>query len=490
MQTTAKVGQWWACCSLFALGCFAFAPTVQFDFVNWDDPAYVWHNELIRSWSPANLYGVATESVTRNYAPLTILSLLIDHTLWGMEAGGYHATNVILHALNGVLVYLLMRQLTQSGFVAWATAALFLVHPIQIETVAWISSRKGLLSGTLILAALIVRLRPSARAGEDGWYIGFLAAALLSKALAVVVPPIVLLYDIWVRRDRFSDAIVRQVIPGLLSLLLMLHTMGAQNAILGGVRGHMELSLPEIMAVDITILCRYLRMLVYPNDLCVLYDPPTTGILGAVLAGAAAWGIGLTVVWKSRRTHPLWIWGVSSFLLLLFPVLNFFRITTLMNDRYLYLPCIVVFAMIAAGVSRVMQLVGLAVSSFSARILSVPTHSAPTLSKQVPLILSGACCFCALLASLSATNNYLPVWRNSDSLWAHAMQHVPQLSVVRIQLALTLHDSGRTSEAVQVLAKARQECAADTQDQNRMDEAIRKWNQELAQATRRNPDFR
>ena len=120
-------------------------------------------------------------------------------------------------------------------------------------------------------------------------------------------------------------------------------------------------------------------------------------------------------------------------MLLLFPVLNFFRITTLMNDRYLYLPCIVVFAMIAAGVSRVMQLVGQAVvSSFSARILSAPTHSAPTLSKQVPMILSGACCCCALLASLSATNNYLPVWRNSDSLWAHAMQHVPQLSVVRI----------------------------------------------------------
>ena len=102
LNETERTG-WWVYASLVIAGLAAFWPSVWFDFVNWDDPAYVLHNDLITSWSPSNLWGVATETVTRNYAPLTILSLLIDHTLWGMNSGGYHATNVLLHIVNGLL---------------------------------------------------------------------------------------------------------------------------------------------------------------------------------------------------------------------------------------------------------------------------------------------------------------------------------------------------------------------------------------------------
>ena len=100
--------RWWSYALLIVLGMIAFWPSVWFDFVNWDDPAYITHNELIKSWSPSNLYGVATETVTRNYAPLTIFSLLVDHTIWGMNPSGYHATNVLLHLLNGLLVLLMV----------------------------------------------------------------------------------------------------------------------------------------------------------------------------------------------------------------------------------------------------------------------------------------------------------------------------------------------------------------------------------------------
>ena len=206
LNETERTG-WWVYASLVIAGLAAFWPSVWFDFVNWDDPAYVLHNDLITSWSPSNLWGVATETVTRNYAPLTILSLLIDHTLWGMNSGGYHATNVLLHIVNGLLVFVLVRQLTGKQFVAWVTAALFLVHPVQIETVAWISSRKGLLSASFMLAALIARLKPAPDARSDGWYAVWLAAALLSKALAVVVPAIVLAYDVWVRRQKLAEVI-------------------------------------------------------------------------------------------------------------------------------------------------------------------------------------------------------------------------------------------------------------------------------------------
>ena len=279
--------RWWAYASLVVLGLVAFWPSVWFDFVNWDDPSYITHNELIKSWSPSNLAGIATETVTRNYAPLTIFSYLVDHTLWGDNPCGYHATNVLLHLINGVLVFLLVRQLSGSNFVGWTTAALFLVHPVQIETVAWVSSRKGLLSATFMLAALIVRLKPNAGGKQDLWYIGWLIAALLSKALAVVVPAIVLCYDLWVRRQTFADAFVRQVVPGFLCVQLLLKTMGAQTTILGGLRGHMDLSFLQILAVDTTILWRYIGMLFYPADLCVLYDPLTTGI--GTMVGLASW---------------------------------------------------------------------------------------------------------------------------------------------------------------------------------------------------------
>ncbi|MEQ9409145.1 MAG: hypothetical protein RIK87_15525 [Fuerstiella sp.] len=464
MSKDLSYSRFWVIASLIVAGLAAFWPSVWFDFVNWDDPAYVWNNDLIKSWSPSSLAGVATETVTRNYAPLTIFSLLIDHTLWGMNASGYHATNVILHVMNGLLVFLLVRQLCQNTFVAWTTAVLFLVHPVQIETVAWISSRKGLLSATFMLAALLVRLKPEPEAKHDMWYVVWLAAALLSKALAVVVPAIVLLYDIWVRRQKFADAFVRQIIPGVMCLLLLLKTMASQNSILGGVRGHLDFSIWHIMAIDSTILWRYIGMLFLPSDLCVLYDPPVHGIWKSVLLASAGWLMVGTAIWKYRSQHPLLLWGMTVWLLLLFPVLNFFRITTLMNDRYLYLPCIVIFATTAAAVHRLLNVSPERVGNVTHRLVAGFRWTLAT---------------AACVAALCITSSHLPVWRNSQSLWTHAMQKVPQLAVVRIQMAHTLHDGGQCREAIRTLQRALLQCQPDQLDHRRIIRLADAWQKEL-----------
>ena len=451
--------------ALVVLGLVAFWQSVAFDFVNWDDIAYVQENELIRSWSPSNLWGVATETVTRNYAPLTILSFLFDHSIWGMNPCGYHATNVLLHLVNGVLVFLLLRRLTGNLFVAWLAAALFLVHPVQIESVVWISSRKGLLCSVFMLWACIIRLRPEVTAKHDAWYIGLLIAALLSKALAIVFPPIVLLYDLMIRREKSATAVARQVIPGLLTLLLLLYTMGAQNTVLGGVRGHMEFGLLHIMAIDVTILWQYIGMLFYPTDLCVMYDPPTSGIGMQVAIGSLAWAAVGYGLWRIRKSQPLWILGSLSFLLLLFPVLNFFRITTLMNDRYLYLPCIVIFAMAAGVIQRAVKFV----ESESAGLILFVGNS-----------LRGLVAVAALAACLTLTQLHLPVWQNSQSLWTHALQRSPQIPVLRIQMALTLHSSGQTREAIRQLQLALLQCQADELDRERMRDMIAEWQTQIA----------
>lgn len=451
---------------LVVLGLIAFWRSVAFDFVNWDDVSYVQQNELIKSWSPSNLWGIATETVTRNYGPLTIFSFLIDHTLWGQNPSGYHATNVLLHLANGILVFLLLRQLTGNSFVAWLTAALFLVHPVQIESVVWISSRKGLLCSAFLLWAAIVRLRPDVTAKQDVWYVGLLIAALLSKALAIVFPPMVLLYDVLIRREKTATAIARQVIPGMLSLLLLLYTAGAQNTVLGGVRGHMDFSLLHMMAIDVTILWQYIGMLFYPTDLCVMYDPATSGIGLKVFYGCLAWTAVGFVFWKIRRSHPMWIFGALSFLLLLFPVLNFFRITTLMNDRYLYLPSIIVFAMAAGAVHRILR------------------SAEAGADRRVQMIangLRGTIAVGAIAACLSLTLLHLPVWQNSHALWTHAIQQYPKMPVLRIQMALTVHARGQEREAIRQLQLALLECQPDDLDRERMQGMIDEWQTQIAQ---------
>ena len=465
--------------ALVVLGLVTLWQSVAFDFVNWDDVSYVQQNDLIRSWSPANLWGIATETVTRNYAPLTILSFLIDHTIWGNIPSGYHATNVLLHLLNGVLVFLLLKQLTGNLFIAWLTAALFLVHPVQIESVVWISSRKGLLCSAFMLWAAIVRLRPEVTARQDAWYFGLLIAALLSKALAIVFPPIVLLYDVLIRREKMAPAIARQVIPGLLTLLLLFYTAGVQNTVLGGVRGHMGFSLLHIMAIDVTILWQYVAMLFCPTELCVLYDPPTSGIGMKVLVGSVAWAAVGYAFWRVRKSQPLSILGALSFLLLLFPVLNFFRITTLMNDRYLYLPCIVFFAMAASIVQRIVTFA----ESESGRLGQIIGNS-----------LRGMVVVVSLAACLTLTLQHLPVWQNSQTLWTHAIQQYPKLTVLRIQMALTVHAQGQEREAIRQLQLALLECQPDDQDRERMGGMTDEWQaqitarQEIATSGKRQND--
>jgi hypothetical protein len=409
--------------------------------------------------------GVATETVTRNYGPLTIFSFLIDHTLWGKNPCGYHATNVLLHLANGVLVFLLLKQLTGNRFVAWLAAALFLIHPVQIESVVWISSRKGLLCSLFMLWASIVRLRPEVTAKQDAWYIGLLIAALLSKALAIVFPPIVLLYDVLIRRDRTAAAIARQVIPGLLSLLLLFYTASVQNSVLGGVRGHMDFSLLHILAIDVTILWQYIGMLCCPTDLCVMYDPPTSGIGMAVVIGSIAWMAVGYAFWRFRRTQPLWILGAVSFFLLLFPVLNFFRITTLMNDRYLYLPSIIVFTMAAGAVHRA---IGFAEVGASSLVLRIGNS------------LRGMVVVGTLAACLTLTLGHLPVWQNSHTLWTHAIAQYPKLPILRIQMALSAHARGQEREAIRQLRIALLECQPDDLDRERMQGMISDWETQIA----------
>lgn len=426
---------WLPVAGLMLMTALVYGPVLHYEFLNWDDNWYIRWNDLITSWHPVNLYRIMTEPVARNFAPATIGTFLVEHTLWQLWAGGYHLTNVLIHLVNGVLVLQLLRQLTRNDWLAWVVAALFIIHPVQVESVAWISSRKTVLSATWMLASCLYWLRVDRTSRHEGWGIFWLVLALLSKAAAVSLPPLVVAFDVLVAKKKLSDSIARQIIPAFFCIMLILITMNAQVTVIGGVRGHLGMSKWRLLAIDCTLLWRYVGMLINPQDLCVLYDPPVEGIALLIAAAILGWIVVACLLWKVRRSHPLVTLAGLAWILLFLPVLNLFPLTTLMNDRYLYLPCVPFFA-VGAG------LVQAGWHWITAR-RPVWASAGNPLAAVSSAVLIGIMTW--------GTLGYLPVWRNPHSLWSYARQQSPTIPIVHIQWALTLRDLGRVEEARDIL---------------------------------------
>lgn len=452
---------------LVLLTVIVYAPVVWFDFVNWDDPWYIVNNEIIKSWHPANLYRVLTESVARNFAPLTIFTFLVEHTLWGLWPGGYHLGNLALHVVNALLVFALLRRLTGNELLAWTVAAVFALHPVQVESVAWISSRKTILSALFMLASFECWLQKERTARQEFWGILWLCLALLSKASSVVVPPIVVAYDVLVARKKLADSLPRQVVPVFLSLMLILLTMTAQTTIVGGVRGHIGLSKLEILAIDSTLLWRYVGMLLWPVNLAVLYDPPAKDILPLVVMATAAWSIVAVLLYRLRDRAPLVTFAGLTWLLLFVPVLNLFPLTTLMNDRYLYLPIVPFAAVVFAGLGAALKFIAGRVGNPSLRSIGTAARRAGVPASVVAVAACGA-----------LTLEQLDIWRNPVALWSHALQHTPSLPVVHIQWAITLQQQGEAEAALRTLHQLLEQGNPDAADRERISRMISEWSRE------------
>ena len=457
---------WGAMAALVGLVAAVYWPVAGYEFVNWDDPWYVLKNPLITSWHPANLWKIATEMSVKNYAPLTTLSLLMDHSLFGMNAGGYHVVNVVLHAANVLLVCLLVTRLTGHRMIGLLTAALFAVHPVQIETVAWVSSRKTLLCSLFMLASGLCWLRTDRTGKHELWGTAFLALALLAKAAAIVVPPIVIAFDLLLARKKLSESIGRQLIPTFLCVLLLGITMSAQSSYMGGVRGHMGLSKGHILAIDSMILAlrRDADCTDEPQPVVRSTDDRHSDArhLVGVRVGAVGW-----LCWHWRKTRPGVAFAVVCWFCLLSPVLNFFPITTLMNDRYLYLPCVGFFAI---GVTGAMQLMAWSGCFAETSAQGGDRRELVMLNGLASVMVAAVVCGYALISI-----DRLPIWKNDQALWRQTVGQVPQLAVVQIQWADSLHESGHPEAAVASLQLALNRTQADPADRRRMRERLQKW---------------
>jgi Flp pilus assembly protein TadD len=421
--------------SLVALGFTAFAPVLGFPFLNWDDPAYVVENPAIRSLAPAALGRLFVPSavVVANWAPVTLLSYAMDHAAAGLDPGAYHRTNLVLHLASGALVYLLLRGVVGARAAAWAGALLFLLHPVQVESVAWVAERKNVLSLALGLGAFLVARHARARPRRHAAALILFALALMAKATVVVLP--LLLAAAWILLDREpAPAALRRAAPYLvLALAAGLATLAAQGSA-GGIKPYYGGNALLTAATMLRVVWLELLLFVDPRRLAAIYRPPiaTSLLEPAVVAAAAGLVASAVVVWGIRRRAPRAAFFAAWYAIGLLPVVNLVPLPHLMADRFLYLSSIGLAGLAALGLA--------AAASAAGRPRAVTAVVAAG-------ALLGAACF-------AATRARLPVWSDSERLWRDALAHAPDAEVAHANLGEALTARGAHAEALEHYRRA------------------------------------
>ncbi len=429
----------------------AFSPVLRNGFINYDDPGYVADNAIVRSGLSARTVEWSfTTNAQSNWHPLTWLSLAFDCTIFGPEAADLHAVNLLIHILNAILLFLVFERMTgsmwQSGFVAFV----FALHPLHVESVAWISERKDVLS-TLFWILSMGAYAEYAFSSKKRWYlitILLIGLGLLAKPMLVTLPFVLILLDYWpLKRLRLSDGSVgdgrgdrqlsvlqsfREKIPvfilavaaGIITYLVQMRAGSVAPSEL----------LPLVTRVENAIISylRYISKTFVPVRLSIFY--PHSGSPDPVweVGGALILILGLTLIfWRLRAGHPYliigWLWYIGT----LIPVVGFVQVgLQSMADRYMYVPMTGVMMMVAWGVPASLRRV-----DSGGRIVAVVA--------SVWLI--------ALGAGAYVQAGY---WKDSITLFRHALDVTEGNHIALNNLGAALADSGKYDEALPYLEAA------------------------------------
>ncbi len=395
-----------------------YNPVNRHPFVNYDDDRYVTENPHIRQGLIADTFAWALTSTEQaNWHPLTWMSHALDVSLFRMNPAGHHFTSILLHAVNVILLFLLLIWATGRFGPSLFVAALFAVHPINVESVAWVAERKNVLCTLFFLLTL----------WAYGWYarkpewkrysavVVLFAAGLASKPMVITLPFALLLLDYWpLARVRGPDAksdsgvptfpwsrLVIEKLPLLaLSAASAAITMQAQQAG-GAVRSTEEFSLGVRIATAIYAYAMYLWKMIWPARLAPLYPHPGNSL--------AAWQVGIAVValiaisvnavkFRARRYLLVgWLWFLGT----LVPVIGLVQVgDAAMADRYAYIPLIGIFVMIAFGAADYAE--------------SLPSQMKLGLWSAIPAV-------AILIALVLTTHRQIGYWQSNYDLWSHAL---------------------------------------------------------------------
>lgn len=435
----------------------AFWPLLQSEFVNYDDTAYVLENpQVLGGLSWANAFWAFSSGYFGNWHPLTWLSHMLDVQLFGLRAGLHHLTSLLFHAVNAVLLFLLLRRMTGATWRSAAVAAFFGLHPLHVESVAWVSERKDVLSSFFFMLTLWAYVRYAEVRGQrsevrgqgaDRFYflsLAFFALGLMSKAMVVTVPFVLLLLDYWPlgrledrgRRSEVSSRgpshhvsrftlLVEKIPFFLLTVVatgiavMLLHQAGATNE--GPDEGW-----PQRLVRTGTSYGQYLAKAAWPANLAMPYPRPGHWPVAPGLIGVGAvLSVSVVAVRFGRRRPYLpvgWFW----FLGMLIPVIGLSPVGSQpFADRYTYLPLI--------GLS--IMLVWL-LADLGERW-------------RLPRSILFAAVIVALLACAIASHMQAGFWHDSEQLYRRALQVTQNNYLAHNGLGLHLFQKGKVAEAIQ-----------------------------------------
>ena len=433
--------------ALVLLASLPYARILDHDFVNWDDDLYVYDNPL--HIADDGLARIWTTLDAPNYYPLTYTAMYLQRSLFDLDAASYHGVSLVLHAVNAVLLLLFLLRVTRRHDIAWLAAAIFAVHPLQVESVAWIAEQKNLLATLFALLAGLgwLQWRELNGAKRLAWVFLAFSASLLSKTMTVTIPVVLLAVE-WHQRRRL-DLRAWLAAAGLLALavaagvvtLIEEQTLGAGDSPVAA------LGLFSRLLIAGRALWTYPLALFWPAQLAPVHPLWSVSPANALdwIPLATALGVLGALLARRKQINPTVLLGLTVYVLLVGPLLGLipssYMHLAVVADRYAYLP-----------------LVGLALA-----LAALLVQGRDTLARRWPAVRPAALGLAlAGLAGLGlASANQAGVWRDSETLWRHALKLHPESVVALTNLAEQLHGEGRRDEALALLERAR---ALDPED--------------------------
>jgi protein O-mannosyl-transferase len=448
------------CIFLAAITFAVFGQTLRHEFVNFDDSLYVYENPVVTRG--LNLKGVGwafTHTVCANWHPLTMMSHMLDCQLYGLKAGGHHMTNVLLHTASAILLFLVLRQMTGKLWRSAFVAAVFAIHPLRVESVAWVAERKDVLSGLFFMLTLWAYTRyvasgrwqvtradsnPSPATRHPSLFYGlvllFFALGLMCKPMLVTLPLVLLLLDYWPLNRLQADAaaepvfqlagqsvpkrLVFEKLPLLgLAVASCVVTLFAQS---DAIQSFERIPLPLRVANALVSCVTYLGQMFWPSGLAVLYPFTARGVgvsgavLSLVLLACISGG-----VFVLRRRRPYFLTGWLWYLIMLAPVIGIVQVGAQARaDRYTYLPQIGLYLMLTWA---------------AADLCAGWRHRRVVLGGGSAVILV-ALIFCARAQTV--------YWRNSELLWTHTLACTSGNFIGHSNLGNALLQKGHLDEAM------------------------------------------
>ncbi|MBZ5638125.1 MAG: tetratricopeptide repeat protein [Acidobacteriia bacterium] len=427
----------------------AFAPVLSAGFLIYDDERYVLRNPHIQEGFTADaLRWAMSAGYASNWHPLTWLSHMLDWRLFGSSAGGHHLTSLLLHAANAAALFLLLDRMTGATGRSAFAAALFALHPLHVESVAWVAERKDVLSTLFWILATFSYVAWTRRGGIARYVqvAALLALGLSAKPMLVTLPLTLLILDGW-PLGRFASGsgraarLVAEKVPLLaLSAVSAAVTLAVQAAspAVGSIQ---EFPLGARVGNALVAYAAYLGKAIWPTGLAVFYPHPGPSLALAKPAAAALLLAAVTALALAfRRTRPYLLAGWLWYLVTLVPVIGLVQVgEQAMADRYTYVPLIGPFIAIAWGVPDAAR----------ALLAAIRRGGAKGTETGRPLrwaLLTGAGAVLLVLALL--TRAQAATWKNSLTLFEHALAVTRGNHLAHLDLGAALAREGRSDEAL------------------------------------------